>query len=92
MTYAIVVHGGAGFHAHEDDPTVKAALNRLASIQRQPEVYSRPYRACSEAIKVLQHPDGTALDAVEVAIRILEDDGAFNAGTFLECNCQARAY
>ena len=82
MAYAIVVHGGAGFHAHADDLRVKAALNRLASPQLQPDVYSWPCRACSEAIKVLQHPDGTALDAVEVAIRVLEDDGAFNAGTF----------
>ncbi|SRR5258706_6856134 len=32
MTYAIVVHGGAGFHANEDDPRVKAALNRLAIV------------------------------------------------------------
>jgi taspase (threonine aspartase 1) len=64
----------------------------LASLQRLAEVYSRPGRACSEAIKVLQHPNGTALDAVEAAIRVLEDDGAFNAGTFLVCDCRARAY
>ena len=32
MTYAIVVHGGAGFHAKEDEPRVKAALSRSAIV------------------------------------------------------------
>ena len=32
MTYAIVVHGGAGFHANEDEPRVKAALNRSVTV------------------------------------------------------------
>jgi len=33
MTYAIVVHGGAGFHAKEDEPRVKAALSRSATVR-----------------------------------------------------------
>ena len=56
------------------------------------EVHLWPGRACTEATKVLQHANGTALDAVEVAIRVLEDDGALNAGIFLVCNRRARAY
>ena len=32
MTYAIVVHGGAGFHANGDEPRIKAALNRSATV------------------------------------------------------------
>lgn len=39
MTYAIVVHGGAGFHAYEDEPRVKAALKRSA-IVRPDEKYT----------------------------------------------------
>jgi L-asparaginase / beta-aspartyl-peptidase len=64
MTFAIIVHGGAGAIAGE----------RLELMQE----------GCKEAVlagwRVLQN-GGTALDAVETAVRMLEDNPNFNAGT-----------
>ncbi len=64
MTFAIIVHGGAGAIAGE----------RLELMQE----------GCKEAAQagwqVLQ-TGGTALDAAETAVRILEDNPNFNAGT-----------
>ena len=40
MTYAIVVHGGAGFHANEDEPGVRAALKRSAIVRYASEKYT----------------------------------------------------
>lgn len=64
MTFAIIVHGGAGAIAGE----------RLELMQG----------GCKEAAlagwQVLQ-AGGTALDAAETAVRVLEDNPNFNAGT-----------
>lgn len=61
---AIVVHGGAGRHRPDDD--VEAAKQGcLAAARAGYAVLSR---------------GGSALDAVEVATRLLEDDPVFNAG------------
>ncbi|HLI08421.1 MAG TPA: isoaspartyl peptidase/L-asparaginase [Ktedonobacteraceae bacterium] len=64
MTFAIVVHGGAGAIDGE----------RLELMQE----------GCKEAAlagwQILQN-GGTALDAVETAVRVLEDNPDFNAGT-----------
>jgi L-asparaginase / beta-aspartyl-peptidase len=68
---AIAVHGGAG-SLDPDDPASSGdpAAPRLEGVRR----------ACRAGWAVLG-AGGTALDAVEAAVRILEDDPAFNAGT-----------
>lgn len=61
---AILVHGGAGRHRPDDD--VEAAR-----------------RGCLEAARVghrLLSSGASAMDAVEAAVRVLEDDPVFNAG------------
>ncbi len=65
---AIIVHGGAGERPGDDrDPTGAARLEGVR-------------RACAAGAEVLRR-GGPALDAVEVAVRLLEDDPLFNAGT-----------
>jgi beta-aspartyl-peptidase (threonine type) len=68
---AIVVHGGAG-HPGPDDPASSGdpGAPRLAGVRR----------AAEEAMALLSR-GGSALDAVELAVRILEDDPTYNAGT-----------
>ena len=68
---AIAVHGGAGDRdaadpAAADDPDAP----RLEGVRR----------ACEAGWAVLR-AGGSALDAVEAAVRLLEDDPTFNAGT-----------
>ena len=65
MTLAIVVHGGAG--------AWPLGSKRLA---RAVEVCG----AAASAARELLAAGGTALDAVEAAVRVLEDDPHFNAG------------
>lgn len=64
MRFAIIVHGGAGSHSEKTESRVKAAMKK----------------ACLSATHVLVERAGSALDAVEAAIRELEDDSALNAG------------
>lgn len=68
---AIVVHGGAG-HLAPDDPAAPGDPDapRLRGVRS----------ACEAGWRVLL-AGGSALDAVEAAVRALEDDPAFNAGT-----------
>jgi beta-aspartyl-peptidase (threonine type) len=68
---AIVVHGGAG-HPGPDDPASSGGPGapRLIGVRR----------AAEEALALLAG-GGSALDAVELAVRILEDDPTYNAGT-----------
>ncbi len=68
---AIAVHGGAG-NLGADDPATSggAGAPRLEGVRR----------AAEEGWRVLER-GGSALDAVEAAVRILEDDPTFNAGT-----------
>jgi L-asparaginase / beta-aspartyl-peptidase len=70
---AIAVHGGAG----ELDPADPASSGdrggdfpRLVGVRR----------ACAAGWSILS-AGGSAIDAVEAAVRLLEDDPAFNAGT-----------
>jgi beta-aspartyl-peptidase (threonine type) len=62
------IHGGAGLHRSEMTPELEKKLRA----------------GLAEALKVghaaLQKPGATSLDAVEAAIRVLEDDPSFNAG------------
>ena len=68
---AIVVHGGAG-DPGADDPASGGGLDapRLDGVRR----------ACAAGQAVLA-AGGSALEAVEAAVRVLEDDPTFNAGT-----------
>jgi beta-aspartyl-peptidase (threonine type) len=65
---AIIVHGGA--EDSPEGPESPAAAARLDGVRR----------ACAAGAEVLRR-GGPALDAVETAVRILEDDPLFNAGT-----------
>src|SRR5450755_3278386 len=66
--WAVVLHGGAGvIERGSMDPTMEAAYR--SSIQK----------ALEAAADVLSKGE-SALDAVETAIKLLEDDPLFNAG------------
>src|SRR5512138_1026578 len=67
----LIVHGGAGTLG-PDDPASSGGADapRLEGVRR----------ACEAGWAILR-TGGTALDAVEVAVRALEDDPTFNAGT-----------
>jgi beta-aspartyl-peptidase (threonine type) len=62
------IHGGTGVPKKEMTPLLEKDLR--AGLER----------ALKAGYAVLQKPDGTSLDAVEAAIRVLEDDEWFNAG------------
>lgn len=64
MRFAIAVHGGAGSHSENSERNVNKVLKR----------------ACLEASDILKNKGGSVLDAVEAAIKVLENDEAFNAG------------
>ncbi len=70
-TPAIIVHGGAG-NLGPDDPASSGGrdVSTLAGVRR-----------AAEAGWVILAAGGSAIDAVETAVRLLEDDPAFNAGT-----------
>jgi L-asparaginase / beta-aspartyl-peptidase len=69
-TPAILVHGGAG-HLGPDDPASSGrGAPRLEGV-----------RAAAAAAWEVLAKGGSALDAVELAVRALEDDPTFNAGT-----------
>jgi beta-aspartyl-peptidase (threonine type) len=67
---ALIVHGGAGDLAQEDLASSGGPHPRLEGVRR----------ACAAGWSILR-AGGSALDAVEAAVRVLEDDPLFNAGT-----------
>jgi beta-aspartyl-peptidase (threonine type) len=67
---AIVVHGGAGAPAPDEPSSGGPDAPRLEGVRR----------ACAAGYEILRR-GGSALDAVEAAVRALEDDPLFNAGT-----------
>jgi beta-aspartyl-peptidase (threonine type) len=71
VTPAVAVHGGAG-SLDPDDPATSGAADapRLVGVAR----------AAEAAFRILASGGG-ALDAVEAAVRMLEDDPTYNAGT-----------
>ncbi|HEY6006271.1 MAG TPA: isoaspartyl peptidase/L-asparaginase [Anaeromyxobacter sp.] len=70
-TPALIVHGGAGDLAQDDLASSGAPqAPRLEGVRR----------ACTAGWSILR-AGGSALDAVEAAVRVLEDDPVFNAGT-----------
>src|SRR6185295_2777389 len=66
--WALAVHGGAG-------SIDRASITR----EREAEYRSAISAALKAGTKVLRS-SGTALDAVEATIRLMEDDPLFNAG------------
>jgi L-asparaginase / beta-aspartyl-peptidase len=66
--YALAIHGGAG-----------ALPPRTLSTERGAAFHEGLARALSAAQAILE-ADGRALDAVEAAVALLEDDPLFNAG------------
>src|SRR5689334_3632011 len=69
-TPAILVHGGAGNLGPDDPASYGPGAPRLAGV-----------RAAAAAAWQLLAQGGSALDAVELAVRVLEDDPTYNAGT-----------
>lgn len=67
LTWAIAIHGGAGGDPGKWDATKRAL--RTAGLNK-----------ALKAGKSVLEKGGTAIDAVEVTIRVLEDDASFNAG------------
>jgi L-asparaginase / beta-aspartyl-peptidase len=68
QAWAIVIHGGAG-------PMTKANLD--TSLERQ---YREALTVALHTGKKILEDGGTALDAVEMTIRVMEDNPLFNAG------------
>ena len=68
QAWAIVIHGGAG-------PMTKANLD--TSLERQ---YRESLTIALHTGKKILEDGGTALDAVEMTIRVMEDNPLFNAG------------
>jgi beta-aspartyl-peptidase (threonine type) len=64
MKYGVIIHGGAW---NIPDDLVKAHLNGVE-------------KACTEANAILESKTGTALDAAEHAIALMENDPTFDAG------------
>lgn len=66
--WSIVIHGGAG------------SMTRSTLDPHQDEAARAGLRRALEAGATLLRDGGTAMDAVEAAVRVLEDDPNFNAG------------
>ena len=64
--FGIVVHGGAG---------VMSGLSE----EKQEEIHKKIQESVSEAYEILEN-GGSSIDAVELAVSILEDSPLFNAG------------
>ncbi|MDE2485829.1 MAG: isoaspartyl peptidase/L-asparaginase, partial [Alphaproteobacteria bacterium] len=66
--WALVAHGGAG------------VIERKDLRPEQDRAYRAAMAQVAEAGAQVLKAGGSALDAVEAAVRMLEDDGLFNAG------------
>jgi beta-aspartyl-peptidase (threonine type) len=67
---ALIVHGGAGNLGADDPASSGSDAPRLAGV-----------RAAARAGWEILAAGGSAVDAVEAAVRLLEDDPTYNAGT-----------
>ncbi|GAB4861804.1 hypothetical protein Ancab_037061 [Ancistrocladus abbreviatus] len=63
-TFFVAVHVGAGYHSPSNEKALRSAMKR----------------ACLSAASVLAKDSGRCLDAVAIAIQVLEDDPSTNAG------------
>jgi L-asparaginase / beta-aspartyl-peptidase len=77
--YVLAVHGGAGVYSPEE---ISAA---------QYEAYHQGLRESLTAGEAMLAQGGSALDAVEAAVRVLEDNPLFNAGRGAVLNAQGQA-
>ncbi len=68
MTWTLVIHGGAGAMARATKPPEREAAARAALL-----------RALAAGSRILAD-GGAAVDAVQAAVQVLEDDPHFNAG------------
>lgn len=66
--YVLVIHGGAG------------TIQRSEMTPAMDEAYRKALNTALDAGESILREGGSALDAVEATIRILEDDSLFNAG------------
>jgi beta-aspartyl-peptidase (threonine type) len=66
--YALAIHGGAG------------ALPRIQLTPEREQAYRQGLVSALAAAQALLEDDGCALDAVEAAVTVLEDNELFNAG------------
>lgn len=62
--FFVAVHVGAGYHSPSNEKALRSAMKR----------------ACLAAASVLRKGSGRCVDAVSVAIQVLEDDPSTNAG------------
>ncbi|KAL0464768.1 UNVERIFIED_CONTAM: putative threonine aspartase [Sesamum latifolium] len=62
--YFVAVHVGAGFHSPSNEKALRSAMKR----------------ACLAAASILSKGSGGCIDAVEAAVKVLEDDPCTNAG------------
>lgn len=78
---AIFVHAGAGYHSVQNENIHLQACNELVSLSSSAS--HPPYSSiCSAAMAAmaLLRAGGSAVDAVELAIKVLEDREITNAG------------
>ncbi|WP_421920171.1 isoaspartyl peptidase/L-asparaginase family protein [Marinifilum sp.] len=68
LDYALCIHGGAG-----------TILKKNMTAEKEKQIYSKLDEALSIGDSVLRN-GGSALDAVELSIHVLEDSPLFNAG------------
>lgn len=66
--YSLVIHGGAG------------TITRASLTPEKEKAYTEKLQQALDSGYVILEKGGTALDAIETAIRILEDSPLFNAG------------
>ncbi len=77
----LVIHGGAGVLTEQEMKTEGLARGDFERALAQ---------ALSAGYRTLQQKDGTSVDAVEAAVRIMEDSALFNAGRGAAFNSDGR--
>lgn len=75
----LVIHGGAGAEPRAE-----------MTAEREKQYRDTLEESLRAGHKILSRPDGTSLDAVEAAIRVLEDSPLFNAGRGAVFNREGR--
>lgn len=76
---AIYVHAGAGYHSHQNERIHLEACNEWVLFTRLCENELILHSAAAIAMCILKN-GGSAVDAVEAAIKLLEDREITNAG------------